>query len=110
MGSFLNVLQTTALTMLNGWVNNSAVVRKDVNGIVRITGRVTSGTSADGTAIAGQLPSGFLPAADQYFVCRCDAGTGVCQVYVNTAGYIVVLSGASGAGSIWLNTLEYLGT
>jgi hypothetical protein len=87
---------TAPLTLSNSWVAGSwGITFYKENGVVRLSGRLSNGTTTAGTTVA-TLPAGFRPAFDIFFVVACGAGassTGV--VTISTAGVITIVNVAN---------------
>ena len=93
-------------TLVNGWVNYSALggetvgFYKDSLGIVRLRGVINTGAS--GTVVF-TLPLGYRPLAAKYYICAC-SGASVGRVDVGTGGTVTI---AAFTGWLSLDSISF---
>lgn len=78
-------------TLLNSWANYAAISTavgyfKDELGYVKLRGAINTGTAG---TVAMVLPTGYRPAQNVHFVCRCSSGA-VGSITVDTGGNVIV--------------------
>ena len=91
-GATITQEAVTAPTLTNSWANaggaqQTAGYWKDSNGVVHITGAITSGTTTAGVAIM-TLPVGYRPTKSEQFICSNNSNTAVAIIAVSSAGVV----------------------
>jgi hypothetical protein len=93
-------------TLLNGWINYSSAYQpigyyKDSQGIVRLRGLISSGTSNTGTFVFN-LPKGYRPKKAALFSVLTSNGTVLVPATLEIASNGVAYLGFAG-GNVWLS-------